>query len=397
MEEKYMQTMELVNKYTDEMTALRRQIHEHPELSNKEFETTALIKEKLTEYGIEIAEIGLKTGVVGVLRSGRPGKTVAIREDIDALPMEELTGLPFASKNPGVCHSCGHDIHTAILLHCARTLAELKDELKGNVMFLFQPAEENGTGAKQLVECRFMDVLKPDVFIGLHTGPSYPVGTIGVKKGPAGGSADMFYVTVTGKGGHGAHPENFVDPIIVSAYVLTQLQTIVARENYPIHPGVLTIGSIHAGKAPNVVPDSVEMSGTIRTLNPETRKSMQDAIERIVKSCCEAMRAKGEVRWEYGMPPLVNSNEVVDHLIRSAEKMIGADHIITIENPSMGSEDFSCLFPEYAPGAQFSLGTSDPANPETRCGIHNAKNVFDDKCISTGTAVLVQFTRDFLK
>ena len=152
-----MNTTEITAKYADEMIALRRQIHEHPELSNREFETTALIREKLTEYGIEIAGIGLKTGVVGILRGGFPGKTVAIREDIDALPMEEQTGLPFASKNPGVCHSCGHDIHTSVLLYCARVLAEIREELHGNVMFLFQPAEETGTGAKQLIEiCQFL-------------------------------------------------------------------------------------------------------------------------------------------------------------------------------------------------------------------------------------------------
>lgn len=391
-----MNTTEITAKYADEMIALRRQIHEHPELSNREFETTALIREKLTEYGIEIAGIGLKTGVVGILRGGFPGKTVAIREDIDALPMEEQTGLPFASKNPGVCHSCGHDIHTSVLLYCARVLAEIREELHGNVMFLFQPAEETGTGAKQLIECRFMDVLKPDVFIGLHTGTAFPVGTIGVKKGPAGGSSDTFHIIVTGKGGHGAHPENFVDPIMVSAFILTQLQTIVARENYPMNPGVLTVGTIQGGTAANIVPDSVRMSGTIRALDTKTRKSMQDSIDRIVKSCSEALRAKGEVQWDYGMPPLVNSDEVVDQLIASAEKIIGRDHITMIANPSMGSEDFSCLFPEYAPGAQFSLGTRDPENPETKHGIHNGKNVFDDRCIPTGAAVLVQFTRDFL-
>jgi len=391
-----MQIKEIINKYADEMIAVRRQIHSNPELSNKEFETTALIKEKLTECGIEIAEIGLKTGVVGVLRGKKPGKTVAIREDIDALPMEELTGLSFASKNPGICHSCGHDIHAAVLLYCAKVLAECQDELCGNVMFLFQPAEENGTGAKQLVECRFMDVLKPDVFIGLHTGPEFPVGTIGVKKGPAGGSADMFFITVTGKGGHGAHPENFVDPIIASAHVLTQLQTIVARENYPLNPGVLTIGSIHGGKAPNVVPDTVEMSGSIRTLNADTRKSMQDSIDRIVKSCCEALRVKGEVKWHYGLPPLVNSDEVVDRLVSSAGKVIGSEKIRPMGNPSLGSEDFSCLFPEYAPGAQFRLGTSDPENPDTKHGVHNGKNVFDDRCIPVGAAVLVQFALDYL-
>ena len=392
-----MNTMELVRKYENEMIEIRRYIHENPELSNQEFNTTALIRKKLTEYGVEIAEIGMKTGVVGILRGGKPGKTVAIREDIDALPMPELTGLPFSSKTENVCHSCGHDIHTTVLLYCAKVLSEIKEELCGNVMFLFQPAEEKGSGAKQLIDCKFYEVLKPDVFVGLHVSAEYPAGSVGVKKGPANASCDMFYIKVSGKGGHGAHPENCIDPIAISAYVLTQLQTVVSRENHPVYPAVMTVGSIHAGSAPNIIPDYVEMSGTLRSLNPESRHAMQDAIDRIVQSCCEAMRGHGEVMWEKGMPPLVNSDEVIDLVAAAAEKALGSGHTITVANPSLGSEDFSYLFPEYAPGAQFRLGTGNDANPNTQHGIHNSKNEFDEESIPTGAAVLVQFTRDFLK
>ena len=392
-----MNTMELVRKYEQEMIDIRRYIHENPELSNQEFNTTALIREKLTAYGVEIAEIGMKTGVVGIIRGGKPGKTVAIREDIDALPMAELTGLPFASKVENVCHSCGHDIHTTVLLYCAKVLSEIKEELCGNVMLLFQPAEEKGSGAKQLVDCKFYEVLKPDVFVGLHASPDYPVGYVGLKKGPANASCDMFYIKVSGKGGHGAHPENCIDPIAISAYVITQLQTVISRENHPVYPAVMTIGSIHAGSAPNIIPDYVEMSGTLRSLNPESRRAMQDAIDRIVQSCCEAMRGHGEVMWEKGMPPLVNNDEVIDLIAAAADKALGEGHWLAGSNPSLGSEDFSYLFPEYAPGAQFRLGTGNAANPNTLHGIHNSKNEFDEESIPTGAAVLIQFTRDFLK
>lgn len=392
-----METMELVQKHAEEMIAIRRHIHQNPELSNEEYQTTELIKEKLTEYGIEIADIGMHTGVVGLLRGGKPGKTVAIREDIDALPMAELTDVPFKSKVENVCHSCGHDIHTTVLLSVARALAEIKDELNGNVMFLFQPAEEKGTGAKQLVEKKFYEVAKPDTFVGLHVSPEYPAGSIGLKKGPANASCDMFYIKVSGKGGHGAHPENCIDPIAISAYVLTQLQTVISRENHPIYPAVMTVGSIHAGKAPNIIPDYVEMSGTLRSLDFDSRVKMQDAIERIVTSCCEAMRGHGEVTWEKGMPPLVNDVDVIDDLAAAAAETIGADHVITVQNPSLGSEDFSYLFPEYAQGAQFRLGSGNDTDPNSRHGLHNSKNVFDDSCIVTGTAVLVQYTRNFLK
>lgn len=392
-----METKELIARYADEITAVRRHLHRHPELSNQEFETTKLIRQELAKYGVEIAEIGLKTGVVGIIRGGKPGKTVAIREDIDALPVEELTGLPYASENKGVCHACGHDIHTATLLFCAKVLSEIKDELCGNVMLLFQPAEEKGSGAKQMVECGFDKVLKPDVFVGLHVSPEYPAGSIGLKKGPANASCDMFYIKITGKGGHGAHPENCIDPVAISGFVLSQLQTVISRENHPVYPAVMTVGSIHGGMAANVIPDYVEMSGTLRSLNPESRQAMQAAIDRIVKSCSEAMRGRGEVTWEKGMPPLVNSDEVIDGLSEAAAKTIGSDHVFTVKNPSLGSEDFSYLFPDFAPGAQFRLGSGNDGDPNTKHGLHNAKNVFDDSCLTTGVSVLVQFTRDFLK
>ena len=392
-----MNTMDLIKKYESGMIDIRRHIHANPELSNEEFKTTELIREKLTEYGIEICEIGMKTGVVGLLKGGKPGKTVAIREDIDALPMSELTGLPFASKVENVCHSCGHDIHTTTLLFCAKVLSELREELCGNVLFLFQPAEERGSGAKQLVECKFYEVSRPDVFVGLHVSPEYPAGSIGLKQGPANASCDTFYIKVSGKGGHGAHPENCIDPIAISGYVLAQLQTVISRENHPVYPAVMTIGSIHGGKAANVIPDFVEMSGTLRSLNADSRAKMQEAIERITKASAEAMRGHAEVTWEKGMPPLVNDVEVVEDLQAAAEKTIGADHVITVQNPSLGSEDFSYLFPEYAPGAQFRLGSGNDIDPNTRHGLHNSRNVFDDSCLAAGTAVLVQYVRDFLR
>lgn len=196
--------MELIKQHEADMIGIRRHIHANPELSNEENRTTALIREKLEEYGIEIMEIGLKTGVVGFLKGGRPGKTVAIREDIDALPMSEKTDLPYASSVDGVCHSCGHDIHTTVLLFCARVLSELRDQLSGNVLFLFQPAEERGTGARQLLDCKFYEPVKPDVLVGLHVSPEYPAGSIGLKEGPANASCDTFYIKVSGKGGHGA-------------------------------------------------------------------------------------------------------------------------------------------------------------------------------------------------
>ena len=392
-----METTELVKQCAEEMIQTRRQIHQHPELSNQEFKTTALIKERLTEYGIEIVDIGMETGAVGILRGKNPGKTIALREDIDALPMQENTGLPYASQIDGVCHACGHDIHTTTLIYAAKILSQLRDELNGNVMFLFQPAEEKGSGSKDMIAHEFYKALMPDAFVGLHVSPEYDAGCVALRKGPANACCDTFVINITGKGGHGAHPENFVDPIAISAYVLTQLQTVVSRENHPAYSAVLTIGSIHGGKANNVVPDSVVMEGTLRSLNADSRKKMQEAIDRIVEHCPAAMRGHGEVIWNYGMPPLVNDSDIMDGIRAAAEKTIGADHIREIPNPSLGSDDFSYMFPQFAPGVQFRLGSGNNTDPNTRHGLHSAKNVFDDNCLLAGVSVMVQYVRDFLK
>lgn len=392
-----METMKLVQQHADEMIAIRRHIHQNPELSFEEYKTTELIKEKLAEYGVEVVDIGMNTGVLGLLRGGKPGKTVVIREDIDALPMAELTDVPYKSTVPNVCHSCGHDIHTAVLLSAAKALVQVKDELCGNVMFLFQPAEEKGGGAKEFIAKKFYEVSKPDTFIGLHVSPEYPAGSIGLKRGPANASNDFFHIKVSGKGGHGAHPENCIDPIAISAYIITQLQTVISRENHPVYPAVMTIGAIHAGKAPNIIPDYVEMSGTLRSLDFGSREKMMTAIERIAKCTAESMRGSAEIAWEDGMPPLVNDDNVIDGLAAAAAETIGSDNVINVKNPSLGSEDFSCLFPRFAPGAQFRLGSGNDADPNSRHGIHNSKNTFDDSCIATGAAVIVQYTRNFLK
>ncbi len=389
-------SQELIKPYVEEMRETRRTIHRHPELSDQEFVTTALVRKRMEAYGLEIAEIGMNTGLVAVLRGGKPGRTIALREDMDALPMQEETGLPFASEVENVCHSCGHDIHTTVLIYCAKVLSEIREELCGQVMFLFQPAEEKGRGARQLVEKGFYNVLKPDMFLGLHVNAGHKVGTVGTIRGVASASSDGFTITVKGLGGHGAHPEKFCDPVMASAYILTALQTVVSRENHPSRPAVLTVGSIHGGKAGNVVPDEVVMVGTLRNLDPDRRIANKEAIERISSEVAKGLRCAAEVKWGgAGCPVRIHADEAIDLVERAAAETIGADKINHIANPSMGSEDFGELFPKYGPGAQFALGSAND-DPRTRFGIHNSKNIFDEGCMEVGVTVLVQAVRDFL-
>lgn len=391
-----METKQLAEKYFDQMVATRRTIHQNPELSNKEFETTALIKKNLQEWGIEIAEIGLNTGAIGIIRGAKPGKTIGIRADIDALPMPEETGLEFASKNPGACHSCGHDIHTTTLLYVGKILNEIKDELAGNVMLLFQPAEEGGGGASQMKNKKYYEVMTPDCYVSLHVSPAIPVGSIGVKYGASGASADSLHITITGKGGHGAHPEAHINPITIAAYTITQLETIIARENDPQMPAVLTMGSIHGGTKANIVADQVTIDATMRTLNPQLRLDMMAAVKRIVEGCAATMRGKGEVEFEKdGVPVLYNDEAVTKMVHESADKVLGEGHVIVSSKPSMGSEDFS-VFMDFGPGMQFSVGTRND-DPNSGIGIHNARNIFDERSLVTGTEVIVQTVRDYLK
>lgn len=394
-----MNVMQLIAQYRDEAVESRRTLHSHPELGFEEVKTAALIRSELQRYGItEIQPVpNCPTCVTAVIRGGQPGKTVGIREDIDALPLTETSGLPFASQVEGVCHACGHDIHTAALLLTARVLNDMKQQLRGNIRLIFQPAEERVTGAQQIIENGLMQLEpKIDVVVGVHVSPEYDAGTIGLIKGSANASTDAISITVRGKGGHGAHPYRCVDPIATTAYLLTQLQTVVSRENPALQPAVLTFGSIHGGTACNIIPGEVTILGTLRAFNEQGRRKMWDSIRRISKGCCEAMRAEAEVTIQQGVPALINAPDVIDGVAAAAEKTIGAEHINWMENPSPGSDDFSC-FLDFCPGAQFRVGSGNPSDEKTRIGLHNPSNIFDEQAISTAAAVMAQYALDYLQ
>lgn len=383
----------------EEQVAVRHWLHSHPELPYEERETTRFVKEQLTAWGIQVEELpGLETGVSAVIEGAHPGPMLLLREDMDALPIQENTGLDFASQRPGVCHACGHDVHTAALLYAARTLHALRDELHGSVKLIFQCAEEVGSGAYKMLEAGALQSGQPEAVVGFHCVPLLELGKIGVRRGPSNASFDIFTWTITGQGGHGAYPHRCVDPVVVSAHLITQLQTVVSRFNNPTHPAVLTVGEIHGGTAPNIIPDQVTMRGAMRAFDEGLRQEMLAQIEQITRDCCAALGAKGEVKRDVGIPSIISDPEIADGVARAVGKSLGEEHLVWIPEPSMGSDDFSVWMEACGGrGVQFSVGTHDPSCPNSGLGIHVAENIFPDEALKYAAPVLVQFAVDYLK
>lgn len=381
-----------------DLTQLRHQLHREPELGHAEYKTTRLIRNRLLACGAEILPCRCDTGVAALIRGGKEGPLIALREDIDALPITENTGLPFASCTAGVSHSCGHDIHTTALLGCAQYLCENRSALRGSVMLIFQCAEECCDGAMTMLDAGLFDVYRPERVLGFHCAPSLPLGKVGVCRGASNASCDTVVLRVIGKGGHGAHPDACVDPVSISAYLLTQLQTIISREKDPTAPSVLTFGSIHGGTAPNIIPNEVILQGTLRTFSKPVRSAHKEAVKRIADCCARAMNGRCEVRFEKGMPPLVNTESSTDAVIHAARQVLGEEAVDESVPPSLGSDDFSCLLDACGgEGIQFLIGTGDKSVPTSMLGLHVAENIFPDAAIIPAAAVLAQTAETVLQ
>ena len=309
--------------------------------------------------------------MVGLLSGAEPGPCVALRADMDALEVQEATGLPFASKN-GKMHACGHDGHTAMLLGAAKVLSLHRASIVGTIKFLFQPAEECAPfgGAKSLIEAGAMDNPKVDYIFALHLWPDVPFGKVGLKSGPLMSASDRIQIEIIGKGGHGAIPHQAVDAVVVASQVINSLQTIVSRTVDPLDAAVVTIGSLHAGQRYNVIAETALLDGTVRTQNEAVRKVLPERITTLVQSVAAGMGAKAKVNYELGYPTLYNSPQAVDRLRKASVSVLGADSTVELGRPSMGGEDFA-FFLEFAPGAMFWLGCKGPNSPEYP--IHNAK------------------------
>lgn len=386
----------------------RRYFHQNPELSNREFNTAAKIAEHLNNLGLEVQTGIAKTGVVGLLKGNNPGKVVALRADIDALPVTERNDLPFKSEvrteflgtPTGVMHACGHDTHIAILMGVAEVLSKHKDKINGTVKFIFQPAEEGPPpgeegGAKLMVEEGVMENPKVDAVFGLHISSQIPVGTIAYKPGGIMAAADSFTINVKGKGSHGSQPWGGVDPILISAKIIDGLQTIVSRESQLTQEAVvITIGKISAGTRQNIIPESAEMLGTLRTLDNDMRTFVMQRMKEMVSDIAKAYRGEAAITFaEYNYPITYNHLELTAQVLPTLEKTAGKENVKLI-NAVTGAEDFS-FFQEVVPGFYFFLGGMTPGNTES-FPHHTPDFIIDESGMLLGVKSFVALTFDYL-
>ena len=373
---------------------MRRKLHSNPELSFKEYQTTQYIKQILDRLDIEIVDWGGETRVVGLLKGKAPGPVVALRADIDALPVLEENDCEYRSQNSGIMHACGHDVHTACLLGAAMLLAECRDRIKGTIQFIFQPAEEINAGAKFMLSKGIFDNPAPAVIFGLHNSPNIPSGQVCLKVGGLMAAVDTTFLTIKGIGGHGGIPQRTRDPIMAAAAVIQGLQTIVSRQADPLDPVVISFGTIHGGVANNVIPEKVELTGTVRTFCPEVRAQMPDRMRSVIDNICVAMRTEAEFVYRNDLPAVVNPPDLVARCRPSLEKVFGSQGVVDAA-PSMGGEDFAC-FQEKVPGVFLFLGVGNKAK-----GIvnqwHNPRFNADEDSLRFGAAALAQMAFDYLE
>ena len=374
------ETIETIRSYHAELTAIRQDIHAHPELGMEERRTAELVAKELESYGIEVHRGVGGTGVVGVLRRGNGPRAVGLRADMDALPIVEATGLPYASQSNGKMHACGHDGHTTMLLGAARYLAQSQD-FNGTVNFIFQPGEEGCGGALAMLKDGLFERFPCDVIYGMHNRPGAPVGEFSIAPGTAMAGGAFFDISITGKGSHGARPEVSIDPVLAACHIGTALQSIVARNVPPADVGVISVTQIHAGDAYNVIPQSARMGGTVRTMKRETMELIEAAMRRVVESVGAGLGAKAELDFRFIFAPLVNDPRATKEVADAAADLVGDGKVVRNAAPASASEDFSFML-EKVPGAYINLGNGTDSAP-----VHNHLYNFNDAAIPFGSAL----------
>ncbi|AEI80430.1 metal-dependent amidase/aminoacylase/carboxypeptidase [Cupriavidus necator N-1] len=380
-----------IQTLSPEFVEIRRKIHAHPELAFEERRTSDLVAGRLAAWGYEVHRGMGTTGVVGRLRKGQGSKALGIRADMDALPIQEKTGLDYASTIAGKMHACGHDGHTAILLCAARYLAESAD-FNGTLNLIFQPAEENEGGALRMLEDGLFEQFPCDEIYALHNSPGLPVGQIGVIAGPAMASFDRATVTLRGRGAHGAMPHHGIDAMQCAASIVLGLQSIVSREIDALKSAVITVGSIQAGTTYNVVPDSATIKIGVRTLDPQVRTLVEARISEFVAAQAQSFRLQSEVVYERKYPVLVNHDAQTERARQAAIRLVGADNVVE-RPPVMGSEDFAYML-EHRPGAYIRLGNG--LGEDGGCMVHNPLYDFNDKALPVGAAFWAHLTQSYL-
>ena len=378
--------MPIINRVAemqDNVAEWRRHLHQNPEILYEVHETAKFVAEKLRSFGCDVVETGIgKTGVVGIIK-GRHGEgpVVGFRADMDALPILEASGKPWASRTPGKAHSCGHDGHTAMLLGAAQYLAETRN-FKGSVAVIFQPAEEGGAGALAMINDGFMEKFDIRQVFGMHNEPRLPVGHFAIRKGSVMAAADSFEITVHGRGSHAAQPHLSVDPVLASAHIVVALQSIVSRETDPLKSLVVTVATVHGGEANNVIPGLVKLTGTVRTLLPETRDFAEKRLTEVAQATAVAHGATADVAYRRGYPVTFNHAEETDFAADVASRVAGPKSVKTDAPPHMGAEDFSYML-EKRPGAFIFIGNGDTAT------LHNPAYDFNDEAIPYGVSYWV--------
>ncbi len=374
----------------EDLVRIRREVHRRPGLGFRVEETARLAAAALRATGWQVREGVGETGVVGVLRGGRggrPGRTVLFRADMDGLPVQEETGRPFASEVPGAMHACGHDAHVAMAIGAARALAARRERLAGTVVAMFQPAEEGPGGALPMMRDGLLDDPRPDAALACHVWNDLPVGTVGVRAGPVLAATDRFEVTVTGRGGHGAAPHQTADPVVAAAHLVVALQTLVSRRVSPVAPAVLTVGSVHAGTAFNVIPEKATLGGTLRSLTPEVRETLRRGVDEVCAGISTAHRVRCDVVHTPYYPATVNDPGVAWRVAEAAASVVGRDRVVEQELV-LGGEDMAFVL-EKVPGCYFFVGT---ANPGKGCAAphHSARFDVDEDALPIGAEVMAR-------
>jgi amidohydrolase len=382
-----------IDEMKDWLVEIRRTIHMHPELGFEEFETSKLVSGWLERFGLEVKTGMAGTGVVGLLRGQSPGKTVAIRADMDALPMEEANKVSYASKIKGKMHACGHDAHVTILLGVAKFFSSIPGQVRGNIKWVFQPAEEGGGGGRVMVEEGVLENPKVDAAFAAHVFPLFPIGKIGVYEREGLAAADKFIIRMIGKGGHAAMPHLTKDPIIATGHLITQIHSIVSRNINPLESGVITIGKVSGGTANNIIPDEVELWGTVRSLTPQIREELKTRLDQVTRGVAQSFGVDYQFNFEYGYPVLLNDPAMSKLVASACSKGIGEKNVEVVK-PSMGGEDFA-YFLEKVPGAFFRLGVRNEEK-----GIihpyHSSLFDIDEEVLPFGVEMFVRIIDQFL-